>query len=78
MATQLVQARVDGELVEEAATILAAMGLTVPDAVRLLLARVARDKALPFASLLSNDETIADELTTRVNSLTRRALPRQP
>ena len=50
MTSQLVQARIDGEVVEEAAAVLAAMGLTVPDAVRLLLARVA---------LVPNDETIA-------------------
>ena len=57
--TTLVQARIDGDLVEEAAVVLAARGLTVPDAVRLLLTRVARDKALPFAPLVPNDETIA-------------------
>lgn len=50
MTSQLVQARIDDEVVEEAAAVLAAMGLTVPDAVRLLLARVA---------LVPNDETIA-------------------
>lgn len=50
MTSQLVQARIDVEVVEEAAAVLAAMGLTVPDAVRLLLARVA---------LVPNDETIA-------------------
>ena len=40
-ATQLVQARIDGAVKEEAAAVLAAMGLTVSDAVRLLLTRVA-------------------------------------
>ena len=39
----------------EAATVLAAMGLTVSEAVRLLLTRVAREKALPFAPLVPND-----------------------
>ena len=59
MPNQLVQARIDREVKEEAATVLAAMGLTVSDAVRLLLTRVAREKALPFAPLVPNDETIA-------------------
>jgi len=44
-ANQLVQARIDGAIKEEAATILAAMGLTVSDAVRLLLTKVVQDKA---------------------------------
>ena len=59
MANEMVQARIDGKIKEEAATVLAAMGLTVSDAVRLLLVRVARDKALPFEPLTPNAETIA-------------------
>ena len=38
---------------------LATMGLTVSDAVRLLLIRVAQDKALPFEPFRPNAETIA-------------------
>jgi len=58
-ANALVQTRIDGAVKEEAATVLAAMGLTVSDAVRLMLTRVARDKALPFEPLIPNDTTIA-------------------
>jgi len=58
-ANRLVQARIDGAVKEEAAAVLAAMGLTVSDAVRLLLTRVARDKALPFEPLIPNETTIA-------------------
>ena len=47
-ANQLVQTRIDGAIKEEAAAVLAAMGLTVSDAVRLLLTKVAQYKALPF------------------------------
>ena len=57
-ANQLVQARIDGAIKEEAAAVLAAMGLTVSDAVRLLLTRVAQEKALPFAPLIPNTTTI--------------------
>lgn len=57
-ANALVQTRIDGTVKEEAATVLAAMGLTVSDAVRLMLTRVARDKALPFEPLVPNAETI--------------------
>ena len=38
---------------------LAAIGLTVSDAFRLLLIRVAREGALPFDPLIPNEETIA-------------------
>ena len=57
-ANQLVQARIDGAVKEEASAVLAAMGLTVSDAVRLLLTRVAQEKALPFAPLIPNAVTI--------------------
>jgi DNA-damage-inducible protein J len=57
-ANQIVQARIDGDVKAEAAVVLAAMGLTVSDAVRLLLTRIAREKALPFAPLVPNETTI--------------------
>jgi len=55
----VVRARIDEHVKEEAAAVLAAMGLTVSDAFRLLLIRVAKEKALPFEPLIPNDETIA-------------------
>lgn len=58
-ANALVQTRVDKTIKDEAATVLAAMGLSVSDAVRLLLTRVAREKALPFEPLVPNAETVA-------------------
>ncbi len=57
-ANALVQARIDSVVKEEAAAVLAAMGLTVSDAVRLLLTKVARDHTLPFDLLNPNAETI--------------------
>ena len=42
VANTLVQARIDGVVKEGAAVVLAAMGLTVSDAVRLFLTRVAQ------------------------------------
>ena len=69
MANHPVQARIDREVKEEAATVLAAMGLTVSDAVRLLLTRIAREKALPFAPLVPNDETIAAMKEARAGNL---------
>ena len=58
-ANSLVQTRINAEIKEEAATVLRAIGLTVSDAVRLMLTRVAHDKALPFEPLIPNDVTIA-------------------
>jgi DNA-damage-inducible protein J len=58
-ANAVVRARIDERIKEEATAVLAAMGLTVSDAVRILLTRVAREKALPFEPLIPNDETIA-------------------
>ena len=71
MANHLVQARIDREIKEEAATVLAGMGLTVSDAVRLLLTRVAREKTLPFAPFVPNAETIAAMKEARAGNLPR-------
>ena len=68
-ANKLVQARIDGAVKEEAAAVLAAMGLTVSDAVRLLLTRVAHDKTLPFAPLTPNATTIAAMREARAGGL---------
>lgn len=40
-------------------TVLAAMDLTVSDAVRLILTRVAREKALPFEPLVPDAPALA-------------------
>ena len=55
----VVRARINEKIKEEASVVLEAMGLTVSDAFRMLLVRVARDKALPFEPLVPNAETIA-------------------
>ena len=70
-ANQLVQARIDGAVKEEAAAVLAAMGLTISDAVRLLLTRVAHEKALPFAPLVPNAVTIEAMKEARKGGLPR-------
>lgn len=58
-ANSVVRARIDGNIKEEASVVLAAMGLTVSDALRLMLTRVATEKALPFEPLAPNAVTIA-------------------
>jgi DNA-damage-inducible protein J len=72
MATNsLVQARIDNEIKEEAANVLAAMGLTVSDAVRLMLTRIAREKALPFEPLVPNETTLAAMREARASRTAR-------
>ena len=44
----VVRARIDGQVKQRAAKVLADMGLSVSDAIRLLLVRVAAERALPF------------------------------
>jgi DNA-damage-inducible protein J len=58
-ANAVVRARIDEHIKEEAAVVLAAMGLTISDAFRILLTRIAKEKALPFEPLIPNAETIA-------------------
>jgi DNA-damage-inducible protein J len=48
MERTVVRARVDRRLTQEAEAVLAVLGLTVSDAVRLMILRIAQDKALPF------------------------------
>ena len=54
----VVRARIDERTKNEAAAVLAAIGLTVSDAFRLLMVRVAKEKALPFEPLTPNATTI--------------------
>ena len=56
-ATAFVRARIDETLKDEAAAVLADMGLTVSDLVRIVLTRVAKDKALPFEMRIPNKLT---------------------
>ena len=69
--TQLVQARVDGEIKAQAAAALAGMGLTVSDAVRILLTRIAREKMMPLDLLIPNATTIAAMEEARAGNLPR-------
>ncbi len=58
-ADSTVRARIDLATKAEAAAVLAQMGLTVSDAIRLMLVRVASEHALPFAVRVPNAETCA-------------------
>lgn len=57
-ANAIVRARIDERVKAEASAVLATMGLTVSDAFRLMMMRIAAEKALPFDPLVPNAETI--------------------
>lgn len=65
----VVRARIDEKIKSEASAVLAAMGLTVSDAFRMLMMRVATEKALPFEPLSPNQETIDAMKAARAGEL---------
>jgi DNA-damage-inducible protein J len=58
MATSTtVRARIDEQVKKEATQVLGNMGLSVSDAIRMMLVRVAAEKALPFEVKVPNAVT---------------------
>lgn len=55
--SEVVRARIDAELKREASGILAQMGLSVSDAIRMMLVRVVAERSLPFDVRAPNAET---------------------
>jgi DNA-damage-inducible protein J len=76
-ANSVVRARIDEQIKNEAAAVLKAMGLTVSDAFRLMMVKIAREKALPFEPLVPNDETIEAMKAARRGELTTVGSPRK-
>jgi DNA-damage-inducible protein J len=56
-ADTIVRSRIDADTKERAAAALEAMGLTISDAIRLLLLRVADEQRLPFDLKVPNAES---------------------
>lgn len=54
----VVRARIDSDTKARATEALEAMGLSVSDAIRLLLLRIAEEKRLPFAVKVPNSTTV--------------------
>jgi DNA-damage-inducible protein J len=71
----VVRARIDERTKKEAAAVLKKIGLTVSDAFRLLLVRVAAEKALPFEPLKPNAETVAAMKAARRGDLVKVGKP---
>ncbi|MEA3040144.1 MAG: DNA protein [Sphingomonadales bacterium] len=56
-AAEVVRARIDAGLKKEATAVLSGMGLSLSDAIRMMLVRVAAERALPFEVREPNRET---------------------
>jgi DNA-damage-inducible protein J len=67
----VVRARIDAHIKDEAAVVLAAIGLTTSDAFRMLLTRIAKEKALPFEPLIPNKATIKAMKAARRGNLVK-------
>jgi len=67
----VVRARIDAETKAEASAVLASIGLSLSDAIRLMLKRVVAEKALPFEPLIPNAETIEAIMEARREELVK-------
>ena len=73
----VVRARIDEAIKNEASAVLKAMGLTVSDAFRLMMVKIAKEKALPFEPLVPNEETIEAMKAARRGELVTAGSPRE-
>ena len=74
-ANTVVRARIDERIKKEAEAVLASIGLTVSDAFRLMMVRIATERALPFQPLIPNDETVEAMKAARRGELTTAGSP---
>ena len=72
----LVRARVETAVKHEAEKVLAAIGLTVSDAMRLMLHRVVEERRLPFDPLVPSEATIAAIHASRRDEVTNVGSPK--
>lgn len=56
-ASEVVRARIDSDVKREASAVLSEMGLSVSDAIRMMLIRVVAERALPFEVRVPNSAT---------------------
>ena len=55
---EAIRTRINGEIKAQASIVLEGVGLTMSDAIRLMVTHIAREKALPFEPLIPNEETL--------------------
>jgi len=71
----VVRARINERVKEDAAAVLGAMSLTVSDAFRMMMVRIATERALPFEPLVPNAKTIAAMKAARRGELATAGKP---
>jgi len=71
----VVRARINERVKEDAAAVLGAMSLTVSDAFRMMMVRIATERALPFEPLVLNAKTIAAMKAARRGELATAGKP---
>ena len=74
MNETVIRSRIDPAIKEEASRLLAKMGLTMSDAIRLFLHRVIVDKGLPFEVKAPNEATMAAIRAVEKGELQRTSL----
>ncbi len=65
----IIETYIDPHVKDEAATVLATMGLTISDAIRLMLIKVADEHKLPFDLFIPNPETVEAMEEARLGGL---------
>ncbi len=73
MATKMLHVRVDDDVREDASDVLDALGMTMSDAVRIFLHRVAATQSFPLELKVPNEETLAALKEARVIRKARKA-----
>jgi DNA-damage-inducible protein J len=73
----VVRARIDERTKTEAEAVLASIGLTTSDAFRMMMIRIAKEKALPFEPLVPNARTIRAMKAARRGELVKVGSPRK-
>jgi DNA-damage-inducible protein J len=71
-ANAYVRARIDQAIKDDATAVLDSLGLTVSDVMRMMLTRIAREKALPIELTRPNAETLAAIEDARAISAAKR------
>ena len=70
-ANAVVRARIDSATKQKATQLFHAMGITVSDAIRMMLVQAVAEKALPFEVKSPNAETVAALQASRAGEVTR-------
>lgn len=58
LQNEVIRTRINADIKAQASIVLDSIGLTMSDAIRLMVTRIAREKALPFEPLIPNEETM--------------------